>query len=412
MKIVILTNAFPWFPGEQFLEDEIVYWARCPHAQVTVMPAVIRGEPRPLPEGVSVDPGMANASVVNRLGFIVRGAFTRMFRDELGYLRRSGRLRWQTILRALLHVSKVLQQARAIERHAERHGVIDIVYSYWNDTQAYAAVVARDAGAARRAITRAHGIDLYQERRAYDYMPLKRQFVGAFDRVFALSTEAQQYLQRTYDAPPSKIDIVPLGVPLTEALSRPSPEGSVHVVSVSFCLPVKRMDRIIEAMRLFALAHPDVKATWTHIGVGPLLDEMRQLAEDRLGGLRNVQYAFMGELPNDAVKKYYLNTPVDIFINTSESEAIPVSIMEAMSTGVLAIAPDVGGISNLVSDRVGVLLSSRPSHQEIADAIAALVIRQERKQLRANARRAVEERFNAAKNYPSFIESVLSIGAS
>ncbi len=89
MKIVILTNAFPYFPGEQFLEDEIVYWARYPDAQVTVMPAVASGEPRPLPAGVSVDLGMVDGSVMHRLAFIARALFSRRFRDELRYLRQS-----------------------------------------------------------------------------------------------------------------------------------------------------------------------------------------------------------------------------------------------------------------------------------------------------------------------------------
>jgi len=151
---------------------------------------------------------------------------------------------------------------------------------------------------------------------------------------------------------------------------------------------------------------------WTHIGAGPLLDEMREMAQARLGSLPNMKFTFIGELPNDAVKKYYLNMPVDIFMNTSESEAIPVSIMEAMSTGVLAIAPNVGGVSNLVSATCGVLLSRSPSYKEIADAITVLAYDQSRNDLRVNARKAVEDRFDASKNYPSFISDVLSIGTS
>ncbi len=245
-----------------------------------------------------------------------------------------------------------------------------------------------------------------------DYMPLKRQFIGSFDRIFALSTEAQRYLLGTYGAPREKITIIPLGVPLASGLSKPSPDGNLHVVSVSFCLPVKRMDRIIEGLRLFASKHGEYQVRWTHIGAGPLLDEMRQLAQTRLGWLENMKFTFIGELPNDAVKKYYLNMPVDIFMNTSESEAIPVSIMEAMSTGVLAIAPNVGGVSNLVSAACGVLLSKSPSYKEIADAITVLAFDQARNDLRVNARKAIEDRFDASKNYPSFINDVLSIGTS
>jgi glycosyltransferase involved in cell wall biosynthesis len=83
-----------------------------------------------------------------------------------------------------------------------------------------------------------------------------------------------------------------------------------------------------------------------------------------------------------------------------------------MSAGVIAIAPNVGGVSNLVSAKCGVLLSKSPTYKEIADAITVLAFDGSRNELRANARKAVEERFDAAKNYPSFIHDVLSIGAS
>lgn len=412
MRIIILTNAFPYYPGEQFLEDEIGYWARHPDARATVLPAVAEGSPRPLPPGVSMDLSMVQPGVLRRLPYLVQAAFSGMFRNELGYLRKTGKLQRRTAMRALLHVSKVMQQAAALVRYARRNGVIDVAYSYWNDTQAYAAIRAREKGAVRRVVTRAHGIDLYQERRMLDYMPLKRQFIGSFDRIFALSTEAQGYLERTYGAPLEKITIIPLGVPLTSGMSRPSPDGNLHIVSVSFCLPVKRMDRIIEGLRIFASKHGEYNVRWTHIGAGPLLDEMRELAQARLGSLANMKFTFIGELPNDAVKKYYLNMPVDIFMNTSESEAIPVSIMEAMSTGVLAIAPNVGGVSNLVSETCGVLLSRSPSYKEIADAITVLAYDDARNDLRVNARKAIEDRFDASKNYPSFISDVLSIGTS
>ena len=47
----------------------------------------------------------------------------------------------------------------------------------------------------------------------------------------------------------------------------------------------------------------------------------------------------MGEVENKEAKAFFLNNAVDFFINASESEGVPVSIMEAMSASVPAIAP-------------------------------------------------------------------------
>ncbi|MEW9570439.1 glycosyltransferase [Rhodanobacter sp. Si-c] len=412
MRIAILTNAYPYPPGEQFIEDEIGYWTAHAGIDVTLLPALAEGTPRPVPAGIAIDLGMARSARSGRLWFMLLALGSAIFRRELGYLRRSRKMNLSTVTRALLHVSKVLEQAAQLRRHARTHGRIDVAYCYWNETQACAAVLARKAGAVRKVVSRVHGFDLYEARRRHGYMPLKRQFVAHYDAIFALSREARDYLRQTYDATSENIRISPLGVPLAGTPARPSPAGCRHILSVSFCLPVKRLDKIVDAMELLARRHPDVSMSWTHIGGGPLLEETRALAQAKLAGLGNVMCTFTGELPNDAVKAYYLGAPVDMLVNASESEGVPVSIMEAMSAGVPAIAPDVGGVSSLVSDRCGALLSACPDAREIADAMDRVAFADGRDSLRTQARQAIESGFDAARNYRDFVASVLTIGAS
>lgn len=408
----MLTNAYPYHPGEQFIEDEIGYWAKNPLAQVTVLPAVAKGKPRPLPEAVSVDLCMANETIIARFMAAWLALFSVMFWRELSYLWRSRKFGAHTIARALLHTSKVVAQAKGLRGYIRRHGEVDVAYCYWNETQSYAAVSVKKDGGIRKVVSRIHGIDLHEIRRRHNYMPLKRQFIHAYDQVFTTSRQAQVYLEETYGASAESITVSPLGVPLNDMLSQPSRTGALHIVSVSFCLPVKRLDRIIEALRLFSLRHKEIATTWTHIGAGPFFEDTKSLASSRLAGIHNMSFEFLGEMANDAVKKYYQSTSVDLFINTSESEGVPVSIMEAMSAGVPAIAPDVGGISNLVSNRSGVLLGKCPSNQDIADAIDMVAFGEKRDVLRENARKMVEENFSSDRNYSNFIARVLAIGAA
>jgi colanic acid/amylovoran biosynthesis glycosyltransferase len=410
MRIVMFTNAYPYHPGEQFIEDEIEYWAKNPIAHVTILPAVARGDPRPLPDAVSIDLCMANETIVARFISAWIALFSGMFWREWGYLWRSKKMGLYTIARALLHTSKVIAQAKSLHRYIQHHGEIDVAYCYWNETQSYAAVLTRKEGGIRKVISRIHGIDLHEIRRPHNYMPLKRQFIHAYDQVFTTSRAAQTYLEETYGASAESITVSSLGVPLVDILSKPSRVGALHVVSVSFCLPVKRLDRIVEALRLFAIQHKEMEITWTHIGGGPLFEKTRCLAASRFADIDNVSFEFLGEMANGAVKKYYMSTSVDLFINMSESEGIPVSIMEAMSAGVPAVAPDVGGISNLVSNQCGVLLGKSPGSQDIVDAIGKVVLGETRGLLRMNARKMVEENFSSDRNYLNFIESVLAIG--
>lgn len=412
MRVVILTNAYPYLPGEQFIDDEIGYWAEHKDAHVTLMPAVANGEPRPLPPGMNIDTAFTSGRWFGRLAAVIEALFNDMFHREWRHLRREGKLGWRTALRALLHSSKVLQQARQLTRYADRNGDIDVAYCYWNDTQSYAAILAKARGRVRRVVTRVHGVDLYEPRRYREYMPLKRQFIQSYDRIYVLSSHAASYMAATYGAPADKMQLIPLGVPLEQALSRPSPDGRIHIVSVSFCLPVKHLERIVDGLAMFARENPQVQTKWTHVGGGPLLDETKALAANRLGPLSNISFEFLGYVPHEDVKNVFLEAPVDVLINTSESEGTPVSMMEAMSTGVPVVAPDVGGISYVVSDECGALMSGSPNDREISRAIARVALGEDRQVLRSNARRVIERRFDASRNYRDFVANVLSVGAN
>lgn len=411
MRIVILTNAYPYFPGEHFFDDEIPYWAEQAETSVTLMPAIAAGQSRTLPPGIAVDTALASGTWVGRLVAVLVALPGGMFRSEIRYLWRSKKLGFRTTLRALLHSSKVVQQAKLLMRYAASQGGIDVVYCYWNETQSYAALLAKAKGCVRKVVSRAHGVDLYEFRRHREYMPLKRQFILGYDKIFVTSSQAATYLQETYGALPGKVQVSPLGVPLVDAIASPSAAGTVHVVSISYCLPVKRLDKIVEALGLFARQHQGVVAKWTHIGGGPLLENIRALAQSRLVEMANMSFEFTGDLPHEAVRHFLLDAPVDVLVNASESEGTPVSIQEAMSVGVPAVAPDVGGISCAVSDRCGALLRGCPNSQEIADGIARVVFGKEKHALRANARGVIEQKFSAPKNYRQFIANVLAVGA-
>ena len=53
----------------------------------------------------------------------------------------------------------------------------------------------------------------------------------------------------------------------------------------------------------------------------------------------------------------------------SETEGVPVSIMEAFSVGIPALATDVGGVAELVNGQNGALLSADATIGEIAQKI-------------------------------------------
>jgi glycosyltransferase involved in cell wall biosynthesis len=77
--------------------------------------------------------------------------------------------------------------------------------------------------------------------------------------------------------------------------------------------------------------------------------------------------------------------------------------MEAMAAGVPAIAPDIGGISDLVSKDCGYLLPSSWQGEHLVHALRIISRDAKSPGLRFSANRKVEVVFNASVNYPQFI---------
>ena len=143
--------------------------------------------------------------------------------------------------------------------------------------------------------------------------------------------------------------------------------------------------------------------TWTHIGNGPLKNELEHLASTLIPG----KFGFMGTLKNEQVLDYLARVPVDVFINVSKSEGIPVSIMEAMSFGIPCIATAVGGTPEIVNDDNGFLLPTAPTLDDISKAIADyynINIKQTKESL---AYHTWNDKYCAEKNYKNFINQIL-----
>lgn len=128
----------------------------------------------------------------------------------------------------------------------------------------------------------------------------------------------------------------------------------------------------------------------------------------------NVSFVFRGAVPNEVVMEHYRSTRVDLLVNVSDSEGIPVSIMEAMSFGIPAAATPVGGTPELVQDAFnGYLLDKKDvphSLSSVIERIAAMTD-DDLTTLRSRARATWEQSFNAETNYPVFYDTIWRIGA-
>ena len=114
---------------------------------------------------------------------------------------------------------------------------------------------------------------------------------------------------------------------------------------------------------------------------------------------------------NEKILEYYSQNYVDLFINVSDNEGIPVSIMEAMSAGIPVVATDVGGTAEIVNEKNGYLIDIDFNPNKVAEIIDAylnspMMIQEE---FRREAYSMWKNNYDAAGNYSNFSEIILNL---
>ena len=164
-------------------------------------------------------------------------------------------------------------------------------------------------------------------------------------------------------------------------------------MTCSRAVPLKRLDRV--ACCIAELQRRGIDVRWTCIGDGETLESAKSQVND-LGIADRV--VFKGALSRDQVYAYYRSTPVDVFVNASEVEGIPLSIMEALSFGIPAVATKVGGNPEIVEDGVnGYVVPRDFSDGDLCGAILALCDNG-RSVYRENARKVWENALSLQRN--------------
>ncbi len=396
--LLLFTAEFPFGNGEPYLEDEIAYLAaRFP--SVVIVPRGTPGTRRSLPENVRVDGSLAAlhgrrtaARTVLRL-LRWRGTYEQIVRHA-GALRRRGATR-----RVLEHAAGTLRVQQWLRRNQRRLAAeTAVAYAYWLHTEAAALVRSRRFFPGIAVVARAHGFDLYHERTDPPIQPFQLATVMGIDRVFTVSDHGCRYLTARYPAATDRVETRRLGVPDPGFVTARSEDGRFRVVSCSAIRPVKRLERLVDALAILGRGHPNLRVEWDHLGDGESGAGIIARARSTLPA--TVRATFHGQLPRDRVLRYYRRHPVDVFVNVSESEGAPVSIMEALSFGIPVVAPAVGGIPEIVADGAGVLMSSAPAGSEVASALRA--VRSEDRFRAADGRALWARRYSAPVNYARF----------
>ena len=278
------------------------------------------------------------------------------------------------------------------------------LYSYWFTYATIGLALMKEENPSFHAVTRVHGWDCFFERNPDNYLPLRPWTINILDRLCPVSETGRQYLlKKLPDIPEEKIKTWYLGT----RDGNPEPnqsyqQGLLRLVSIAFISPVKRIKLLIDALSEIS----EIPVEWTHIGSSPENNNfIPNYAKEKLSKKANIQYKFLGHLSSNDIFKFLSEKHADYLICTSESEGIPVSMMEAAAHGLPIISTNVGGISEIVKHQQnGFLLPAKVSPLEIKEILiqASTLNLTEYQSLSQNSHCIFKEHFNSASNFSKF----------
>lgn len=414
--LLLFTLEFPFGGRETFLESEIGFLAG-EFPSVVALPSRMEGRARPVPENVEIEEGLARtlarrgrwSRLAHALG---TGPFWRELARRPKVLVRPRRL--SRLVGYSGHASLIrgwLEGYLPARRREDGEGGVDdpVLYAYWLHTAAAAMAMLPPGGRTGPAVARAHRFDLYEEHVDPPYIPLQRYTVEGLDRVFCVSGDGVRYLTEKYPDLADRLALRRLGVPDPGTSASPSSDGVFRIVSCSTLNPVKRVPLLVAALGELARRRPDEKIRWDHFGDGPERTRVEEAAAG-LPGAR-VEWCLHGHLPNREVLAWYGSRPVDVFVNVSSSEGVPVSIMEAQSFGVPVVATAVGGTPEIVEKETGAPLPPDPAPGEVARALETFLPGSRGvSEAREGAKERWRRSYDASRNYARFARELRGLG--
>jgi glycosyltransferase involved in cell wall biosynthesis len=219
-----------------------------------------------------------------------------------------------------------------------------------------------------------------------DFLPVRLvdRFANLFaDRIFTVSPSIREFLVSREEIPPSKIRVIPNGVPET-ALSNSRKKTAKIIGGAGRLVAQKNFDRFLTIAR--ELQNIDSCYRFVIAGAGPLSERLTRRANEL-----DIQVEWLGV--QTSLDRFFAQ--IDLYLLTSDFEGLPMTLLEALQQNIPAAAMAVDGVAETFTDEV-LLIDPATDDREIAKRIHGML--QDTNALSAQIERGqklVSERFSA-----------------
>ncbi len=214
--------------------------------------------------------------------------------------------------------------------------------------------------------------------------------VGACDLIITMGTRAVTFFRERGIT--SACHVVAGGINASTFVSSNPAErerqAAYDAVLVARLVPIKAIDIFVRAIAELAAVRPTTTAAI--VGDGPLREELERLARE-LGIADRITFAGQQRDVHEWLERSR------IFVLTSHSEGLALSLMEAMTCGLPGVVSNVGDLSDLVTEGVNGFLVTEREPRAFAARLAELLDNPPRYRAFADAAREAARRYEVAE---------------
>ena len=263
---------------------------------------------------------------------------------------------------------------KAIYQYAKSHDV-KLIHSHEFAMNRHATLLSQISGIP--CITTVHGkkyyADKWQRRLIYRY-------ISRHSNLVAVSYDLKQFLIDAIGIKRGSVEVLPNGIDIDKFKPQQSvrldtrkelgiKNGQILIGAIGNLYPVKGHSYLLDAASRVCKKNPE--AVFMIAGRGGLESDLKAQAKN-LGIENNTLFLGFRE------DVHRLLQAMDVFVMSSLSEGLPVSILEAMASRTPIVATDVGGISEVIMQgETGFLVQSQ-SADSLAEGLFKCISEKER----------------------------------
>lgn len=213
---------------------------------------------------------------------------------------------------------------------------------------------------------------------------------GLSHKVVCVDQQVHSVFSRNYPYPGQRLAVIENGIDLRGFLSiqRAPRKNNLTLGTIGRLDPIKGHDILLKAFADLHKSHPDLRLRI--LGDGLLHQPLVNLAKDlfisdhvHFDGFSRDTPAFLAGL--------------DLYVISSLSEGLPLSLLEAMAAGLPIVATAVGGIPKIISQAACGWLCSPGDPQALAKTLRQAIADPHFNEMGAKSRHAVAECFGIEK---------------